>query len=320
MKEEEVLHQIETAHEAVDAIDKKVLESYTRKYSNIVFSSIGKSGLIERVVHDLGTETPVEVSSQSSMPDMNTRSLAIIISYNGKTDEIRQLYEYAQKKTKKLIVISGNEELIEDAKEKGFLAIKLPKGFYSSNSHFLTLFTTIFVMHHLDLLSIKQAEIEEAIITLGHFSKNFKSYKYAEDLLDKIPLIYTWNEFSSLGFIITNYFNLHAKHFAIRSTIPEADYNEVEALVQGDKKVMPIFLFPHGEEYEYARLMMNTFRMMATMDTLIYDMIGKSKLTQIVTTAVFFELVSERLAIKKEVDSTSRKSVAELREKIKHYK
>jgi len=320
MKEKEVLNQIEIAYESVYSLKKKELEKYQKTVSNIIFSSVGKSGLIQRVIHDLGTKVPVETSQEEKVFDMNNRSLVLIVSYSGKTKEILKLYKNSAKKTKKIIVITSEKNLLDDANKNGFLTIDISSDYDSASANFLTLYAVIFLLNRLNLISIDKKEIEESIYSVGDFSKNFKTFKYADELADKIPLIYTWNEFSCLGLMICNYFNIHAKHFAIRSAIPEADYNEIEALAFGDSKIIPIFLMPNGDKYEKARLLMNTYRLMSqNMTCLPFDMSGKSKLTQIITTAMFFELVSERLGKIKKVNPSSRDAIGELRDKIKHF-
>lgn len=321
MKEEEVLNQIESAYSSVYNISESKLKKYNNTPSNIIFSSVGKSGIVERIINNIGVNVPIEVASEDNFPDINNRSLVIIVSYSGKTKEILNFYEKAQEKTKKIIVITRRKRLLDNVKEKNFLGISLNQEYRSANSHFLTLYATIFLLNRLNLLKTNEKEIQESILEIGNFSKNFKTFKYADVLLDKIPLIYTWNEFSCLGFMISNYFNVHAKHFAIRSCIPEADYNEIEALGYGDNKIIPIFLLPKGKEFEKARLFMNTYRLMSSkkMNCLSYEMNGDSKLTQIVTTAMFFELVSERLGKLKKIDPSSREYIEQLREKIKKF-
>ena len=182
------------------------------------------------------------------------------------------------------------------------------------------LFAAIFLFHRLDLINISEEDIQEAIITVSQFSKNYQTFKYANELTKGIPLIYTWDEFSSIGRILKVFFNVHAKHFAMHSSIPEADFNEIEALSYGNPSVVPIFIYPAGERFHKARLLINTFKLMTSskMTPLTFDMQGESSFAQITHATMFFEMVSERLAKKKKVQPESRRAIKDLRDKLHH--
>ncbi len=315
MKEKDVLNQIEEAHKSVTKLKDDLVKTYSKTYSNIVFSGIGKSGLVERVIRDLNINIPVETSIDSVLPDLNSKSLAIVISYSGITKDIIDFYNFAQKKTKKIIVISSNKSFLKNAKTKGFLTVELNNSFDSANSFFLVLYSTILILKKIKLLKITESQYEESISKISNFSKNFKSFQLAELLKDKIPLIYVWDEYSCLGYLIMNSFNLHAKHFCLRSSIPEASYNDVEALAYGDSKVLPIFLIPPNEK---AKKIMGSMKEISK-NAEVFDVPKGIKLTQIVYTYMFFELVAQRLANLKGVDSKSRKFVEQLKEKIRSY-
>ena len=88
MKEVAVLEQIREAKRVVKDLDLAVIKKFSKKFSNIVFSGIGKSGLIEKVVKDLGMEVPIETARANKAPDINSKSLGVVVSYTGLTNDI----------------------------------------------------------------------------------------------------------------------------------------------------------------------------------------------------------------------------------------
>lgn len=312
MKKEHVLDQIEYAHRAVSKVDKSLIKKFTRKNSSVSFSGIGKSGQVYRVIKNLGLDTPIEMAVSNNLSDLNSRSLGVVVSYSGITKDITDFYKNLQEKTDRIIVISSNIALIKNATKKGYLAVKLPDEFNSANSFFLVLYATLLILRKIKVLKLTEKYVEESITKVSSFSKNFKSYQLSNLLKDKIPLIYAWDDYSSLGYLIASSFNLHAKHYCLRSLIPEADYNEVEALAYGDDKVLPIFLMPPEVR---ARKVMDKVKAYAK-DYEIFDQPKGNKLTQIVYTYMFFELVSKRLSEIKGVDSNSRDVVNGLKKLI----
>jgi len=317
MKEKEVLKQIDDAIKSVKELNKSkdLLQKYQKQYNKIVFSSIGKSKLISNVLIDIDQNLNIKTSRSNKLENINQRSLVIIVSYTGKTRDIIEFYKYVQKKTKNIIIITSNISLINDGITKKYLTIKVPKGYSSTNSFYLMLYSTIFALKKLKLTSITNVQIKESIKKIENFSKNYKAIEFSNKLNNKIPLIYTWNSYPSLSALISRSFNIKAKSFCMINTLPEAGYNEIEVLAnskfsktnfnKSTKTIVPIFIYPKEKNKRIKMDLIKTY----SKESLSIEVPKGCLLTKIIYLNMFFELVSEKLAKKYHLDMNSDKYI-----------
>ncbi|MGM5483800.1 MAG: SIS domain-containing protein [Nanobdellota archaeon] len=315
MKEKDTLEQIEFAHKAFSKLKEEKVKKLSKKYSNIIFSSIGKSGIVERIVHDLKPSVPVEVSYEGKISTVKKRSLVIIITYSGATADIINFYKKVQGLTDNIVVVTSSEALAEDAEKNGYYSLLLENKWNSSNSLFISLYSTLYLLKGVGILDIDDVYMEESIDKVRGFSQNHKAIRFADALQEKVPVVYDWDEFSGVGFAVINYFNLFAKMYAVRSTIPEAEYNDVEALCVKNDCIVPVFIYPKGDEFKKAFSLMKYIKNLSSNEVLEFEMPEGNKLSQIVFTIMFFELVSEKIADFKGIEPHSRDVV----EKMRHF-
>lgn len=308
MKPEEALAQIEIAEKVT------VKLSGRKKYLNIVFPGIEKSGLIQAILEDLYPDIPIIVTEYDITAEIHSKSLVIIPSYGGTTPEILSFYKEAQKKTKNILVVTSNQKLLRAAIRNKHIPVKLPAD--TPASLFLLFFTTLFALSNLSVLKISASELAEAKAVIQGFSSNYKTFQYVEHLKNTVPAIYTWDQFHSVGAVVKHNFNVMAKMYAIHSTLPEADYTDIEALAYGDAHVTPIFIYPG--HIENAEKIMKTVEVIASKHSAVlhYHMPGKSPLAQIVSAILFFKVVAVRLAQSRGVDPYSRDAVKEIKEQF----
>lgn len=310
MKQEEVLLYIDIAEKAVTISSKK-------KYSNIILPAIEKSGVIQGLLEDLHPDVPILATEYDITSEITEDSLVIIVSYAGTTPEIISFYKQAQVYTKNILVITSGTALLTDAQKKKYKVVKLPKGLQSRSSFFLLFFATYFVLEKLSVVTIEKNSIEETKKIIHTFSSNYKTFQFVHHIKNTVPAIYTWDRFHSVGTLIKNNFNVMAKMYAIHSTLPEADYTDVEALAYGDPHVTPIFLYPAG--LKNAQKIMKSVELIAKKHATVlhYSMTGKTSLAQIISAILFFELVAERLAAVRGVDPYSRDVIMQIKEQFK---
>lgn len=311
MKNEEVLFQINVAEKATARIKEN------KKYQNIIFPAIEKSEIVESILEDLYPDIPFIAIEYDSISEIQENSLVVIQSYAGATPEIVSFYKKAQLKTKNILVLTSGKGLLEDARKKKFKVVELPTGYKSRASFFLLFFSVYFALARLGVFEIDKEGIEETKKIIAEFASNYKTFQFVHTLKSTVPAIYTWDQFHSIGSFVKFHLNVMAKMYAIHSTLPEADYTDIEALAYGDSHVTPVFIYPAG--LSNAQKIMNTVETIASKhaQVLHYTMVGNTSLAQVISAILFFKLVAQRLAIARGVDPYSRDAVQQIKSQFK---
>lgn len=206
------------------------------KIRNIVISGMGGSAisgdLLKCFLSD-ELKIPLSVNRDYQLPEFaNSKTLVIISSYSGNTEEsISSLYDALKKKCK-IITVSTGGKIEELAKKNKLPWIKLKEGFQPRYSLGVSFFTLLNLIQKLKLIP-KQDKVVKEIISLWQakgkeYSKESNpAITYAEQITGFIPLIYSSAEFEPVAYRLKCQFNENSKLHAFINVIPELNHNEI---------------------------------------------------------------------------------------------
>jgi glucose/mannose-6-phosphate isomerase len=206
-----------------------------KKFSSVVFCGLGGSAISGDLLRDyLGDEIEIhfEVIRGYNLPSyVNEKTLIIISSYSGNTEETISCFNQALKKKSSIVIISSGGILTETAKKKKFPFIKIVEGFQPRFALGLSFFSLLKVFQELGYISENRnvKEISELWKRKGeeYSTENNYAIKIAEQLIGLIPVIYSSEFLSSTGYRFKCQLNENSKVHSFHNIIPEMNHNEI---------------------------------------------------------------------------------------------
>ena len=208
-----------------------------KNYNSVVVSGLGGSAisadLMSNFLRDELT-VPFIVNRNYYLPSfVNDKTLLIISSYSGNTEETISVFEAALKKDCSIICVSTGGKVEKIALENNIPIVKVLPGFQPRYSLGLSFFSLLKVLQEVGIIG-NQDETVNKIISLWkekgvEFSKEEnEAYKLAEKLVGFIPTIYSAADITSaVGYRLKCQFNENSKLHAFHNVIPELNHNEI---------------------------------------------------------------------------------------------
>lgn len=221
--------------------------------SNVVLCGMGGSALGGQVVASLFKDTlkvPLEIVNGYHLPAyVNEKSLVIVVSYSGSTEETISSLNEAIVRKAKIVGFATGGKLIDLLKENNLPFLILdPKHNKCNVPRVATgymIFGAIGILDKIGLLAIEKVTVLNAVDQLR---KNLdkiqkEAQEIAKDLYGTIPVIFSSQMFQGNAHIMRNQFNETSKSFSTFSPIPELNHHLMEGLANPKgKKLCILFL------------------------------------------------------------------------------
>ena len=177
----------------------------------MIVVGMGGSHLAADLLKLLKPGLDLTIHKDYGLPSVKDQELVVLCSYSGNTEEVLDAYDKAAGLNRAVITVGG--KLLEKAKLDGVRFSLLPSGLKPRNAVGPTLVALYELLgEKLELPEVKTVEPLE--------------------IKDRIPLIYTSNEYQALGYILKINFNETGKIPAFNDTLPEADHNEINSFTK----------------------------------------------------------------------------------------
>jgi len=233
-----------------------------KRYSGIVISGMGGSGVVGDIIYDLlwdVIDIPIYVNKADHLPKfVNKDFLVIAVSYSGNTMETINAMLEADKRGTDIITVSSGGKLAELSREKGILHITINKAMAPRSALPELLVGVLRILENAVNVNFK-TEVEEAARHLSKIANEYTPSEYSEpmelarSLMGRIPIIYVPKELMSIGIRAKTAFNENSKVNAYFDVYPEMFHNEVMAydyeynrslkliFVEGNSKINSFF-------------------------------------------------------------------------------
>jgi len=200
-----------------------------KDFNRILVCGMGGSGIVGYLLKDL-LNIPVHINQDYNIPKfIDKKTLALVISYSGNTEETIEMYKKVRKKTKKILIITSNGKL---KKEKN--ALLIPAGEKPKNALVHLFFPVLKVMKNCKLINYNPNSL---IKNVKKVQKD-KCKKLARKMINKVPVIYFPNNYYGVALRWKQALNETSKQLAIANSYPEFYHNEI--LADYDKKFFTI--------------------------------------------------------------------------------
>jgi glucose/mannose-6-phosphate isomerase len=233
--------------QAWDEVKKiKIPRSY-RNVSSVVINGMGGSALGGHVIETLYKEklkVPLKVTNSYSVPGfVNNKTLFVLSSYSGTTEEVLATLPMARKRKAKMLIICAGGKLARAAKQYRIPAYIFEPRFNPSNQPRMGLGYSIFgqmaLLSKCGLLKVTEREYKEVVkkIILLHGLyglkvpiRNNMAKKTALGLYNKIPIIVAAEHLSGNAHIMANQINENSKTFSAYFLVSELNHHLMEGM------------------------------------------------------------------------------------------
>lgn len=306
------------------------VENIDGNFENVVYSGMGGSALSARLSMSWpGYNVPFEIVSNYNIPHyVSKKTLFVVCSYSGNTEETISAYNQAEKTDATIVVISCGGELEKLAAERGHIFVQIPP---VSQPRFATLYilkALITILEQAGL--VKPSDVENQIKSAGEFLKESinswlptvptaknEAKKIAQDVMGNSAVIYAGPLLAPVAYKWKISFNENAKNVAWCGQYPEFDHNEfVGWLAQPiEKPYTVIDLRSNLEHPQIQKRFQLSEKLLSGKrpHPIVVEVEGDSILKQLLYTVALGDFISIYAAILNNVDPTQ----VDLLEKLK---
>ncbi len=204
--------------------------SFKQKFNNVLVCGMGGSALAGEFLEKF---YPIRTHKNYNLPQdiavNGKETVVIVISYSGNTEETISAYNSARKRKLPLVTISSNGLLEKKARKDGipFFRVKT-KNIEPRMVILEQISILIYLLKELTIRPFQGAQLKYPQINPVILKEGAK--EIVENLIDKVPLIYTSSANKAIAYYWKVLFNESAKIPAFWNVFPEINHNE---LMQG---------------------------------------------------------------------------------------
>jgi len=221
-------------------IGKKFKPPYKKtQIDSVVINGLGGSAIGGDLLRSYLAEesdVPFIVNRHYFLPEfVNDRTLVVISSYSGNTEETVAAHAEARKRKAKMLCISSGGQTAKMAVEYKQPLITIPKGLPPRAALGYSFFPTLIALGKMKLIGSKENDIRETISLLKKKSKMYSSlsdanpaFQLAKQLYMKLPVIYSSaDRFDIVNLRWRGQIAENAKQLAFGHVLPEMNHNEL---------------------------------------------------------------------------------------------
>lgn len=224
-------------------------------FENVVVTGLGGSAIAGDLMADfLGDDLalPWRVNRDYRLPAfVNEKTLVVVSSYSGDTEETVSALEDAVAKGAKIVCVTSGGAVAETAKAKGLPLVELPKGFQPRYALGASFFSLLKILEALNVAPPSGALVEEIRALWKRRGEEYaeapnRAFDVAAALIGKTPAIYSVvGVTEAAGMRFKGQLNENAKTLAFHAPFPEMNHNEIVGweTVRGEQSALvPIYL------------------------------------------------------------------------------
>jgi len=205
-------------------------------YNNIVIGGLGGSGIGGRIVKSLFAKKlpiPLECIADYTLPAfVNEKTLVILASYSGNTEETLTMYQEAKKRGSKILTLSTGGKLKEHALADGHYFLQIEGGFQPRMALGFSLSFLIQIIAEL----IEQNITPELQELVSEFAETGPFEARAKMIFDNIKskvnskfVVLSDGNMEPVAIRFAQQVQENAKHECFQNVLPEMNHNVIES-------------------------------------------------------------------------------------------
>lgn len=216
-----------------EAVELGSSSGYTfEKIKKVMIGGMGGSSIGGELLKTLSFSTskiPFTIVRDYELPAfVDKKTLSIIVSYSGNTEETLSLLESAKEKSR-VLCVSSNGKVADIAEDEDIPLISIPKGYPPRAAIAYLFFPVLEVLRASKIMKIKEGDIKETVEILTENKETVKIW--AEELSgkvkEKLPFIYSIYKFRSVARRWSTQINENSKSLAHWAVFSELNHNEI---------------------------------------------------------------------------------------------
>ena len=207
--------------------DVKNMSIDLEKIHRVVFMGMGGSAIAGSIMKDICPHLEIVVE-RNYFPSatIDEKTLLIICSYSGNTEETLSYYNHASSLTNNIFGMTSGGKLLELLKNDNQNHCILPDGYAPRSILGYSLTILIGLLDDDGLLELLNVEL------LQEYSDKFSSedneiFSLAKKIHSTLPVIVVEEDLSSIGFRLKTQFNENSKMLSYNVSLPEMNHNEI---------------------------------------------------------------------------------------------
>ncbi len=249
-------------HEALKISSKYEFKKAADQPENVVIAGLGGSGIGATIVQNYSQYTvkePVVITKNYFLPGFTgPKTLVIICSYSGNTEETVDCMKEALKKKATIVCITSGGIIEQLASKHQLDCILIPSGMPPRSCLGYSLVQLLTTLHHFGLIKnsyIKEIKAAAALLDAEEKPIKTAAKKLARKAVGKIPVIYVENDMEGVAVRWRQQINENGKMLCWHNTIPEMNHNELVGWRAKQQDLFVIFL-RNESDFERAQLRM----------------------------------------------------------------
>ena len=231
-----------------------------KEFNNVVLTGLGGSGIggsiVQNYVFDK-LKIPFVVNKDYFLPSfVGAKSLVIVSSYSGNTEETIAAMQQALKAKATVVCITSGGTIAEIARKKKLDCILLPAGMPPRACLGYSLTQVLYALQHFGLLKDNfEKDLKAAIKLMKADSKDIqkKANAIAKKLNDKTPIIYASADYEGVAVRFRQQINENSKMLCWHHVIPEMNHNELVGWRDKDAS-RAVVILRNKDDYERVQL------------------------------------------------------------------
>lgn len=293
-------------------------------FNNVIIGGLGGSGIGGRIIKSYVADKfpiPIEIISDYHLPVYaNEKTLLILGSYSGNTEETLSLYDEGKSKNCKILVLASGGKIAEQANNDGFLVNTMEPNFQPRMAlgYSLTILAKIFG-------ELINENPDEALKSVIEKTKDKTEYlEMAEDIFEAIQkhiskkfIIVTDAQFEAVGIRFAQQIQENAKAEAFVHVLPEANHNVIESYYG---QLQSVYIFLHSQVNERVESRFDFLNSLLEIENhkIIHLAVVDYHLASIYETIFRLDWLSLLIADSRNVDALNVPNIQSLKEYLEH--
>lgn len=332
-----MLERIVTTHdqlrEAQEIAEGLELDLQAQDIANVCLAGMGGSAISGDLARCLYAETltvPMVVNRYYRLPEfVGRKSLVIVSSYSGNTEESLEAYQDAVRRKAHIFCITSGGQLGAQARECGHPLVSIPTGYPPRTALGFLSVPVLYTLHRAGLVDNPAAALEGTIALLRHLAQAYHpdagdnpARQIAERLYRAVPLIYaSVHRLEAVAMRWKTQLNENSKVMAFHNTYPELNHNEImgyRALFEKAQRFQIIHLKDREDHPQVQKRMAISREIFERQETPVFEVEsrGESRLARLFSHIFLGDMVSFYLAMAYGVDPTPVENIDFLKNKL----